>query len=185
MIWGALIGAGASLLGGFLSKKSGDKVAKASDPFAKYRGYYGQQLQALEKDPGLLQQRPGYQAGLDAIERTMGSKGFLGSGNLAASMFRFGGQFYNEEANRLASLAGAGQTPGAGQVPAAGLYQSAMGQAGYGIGELMRQFQMTNAGNAGGGWAPSPAMPAVDYSIAQPGVSFGQQPTSSGSIYEF
>lgn len=184
MIWAALIPAAASLVGGYLSKKSGDKVAAASDPFAKYRGYYGEQLMDLEKNPGLLTQRPGYQAGLDAVERTMGSRGYLGSGNLGASMFRFGGQFYNEEANRLAALAGAGQTPGAGQVASAGLYQSAMGQAGYGLGELMRQFQNSGAGGAAGGWQPSPMMPPANYSIAQPGVSFG---SSSGGtpIYEF
>ena len=185
MIWGALIAAGASLAGSYMSKRSADKVAAASDPFAKYRGYYGEQLQKLEQNPGLLTQRPGYQAGLDAIERTMGSRGFLGSGNLGASLFRYGGQFYNEEANRLAGLAGAGQTPGAGQVASAGLYQTAMGQAGYGIGELLRQFQMTNASGGGGGWMPSPAMPPANYSLPSSGVSLTPSSASSGSIYEF
>jgi hypothetical protein len=173
--------AGASLAGGLLSKKSGDKVAAASDPFAPYRPGYAAKLQELEANPGLLTRRPGYQAGLDAIERTMGSRGYLGSGNIAASMFRYGGQFYNEEANRLATLAGAGQTPGAGQATSAGLYQSALGQTGYGIGELMRQYQNANAGNTGGGWAPAP----IDYSLPSQGINLGQSIPSSGSIYEF
>lgn len=106
---------------------------KASDPFSPYRGAYAEQLSQLEANPGAIVNRPGFQAGLLAIDRSAAAKGYTGSGNAMSSLQRFGSDFYNQEAQRLAGLAGANQTPGAGQFPAAQLTSQSLASLGYGL----------------------------------------------------
>ncbi len=108
-------------------------AAKASDPFAQYRGFYGQQLQALEANPSSITSRPGWRAGLEGVDRQMAARGYYGSGNMDAARTRYAGDFYQQESARLAQLAGAGQTPGAGQLPAAQLTGQGLASIGYGL----------------------------------------------------
>ncbi len=127
--WGAkdYLSAGSNLYGLSMA----NKIRKQSDPFAKYRAGYGAQLQALEQNPASLTTRPGYQAGLQAVQRGSAAGGYLGSGNEMAALAKYGGDFYGNEVNRLAGLAGAGATPGAGSVAAANLAGQALAGFGY------------------------------------------------------
>ena len=112
----------------------------ASDPFAQYRPEYGRKLAALEANPGSIVSRPGFQAGLEAIDRKSAATGYYGSGNMASALSRYSGDFYNQEAARLAGLAGAGQTPGAGQISSANLASQSLGSIGYGASPLLTQL---------------------------------------------
>lgn len=106
---------------------------EASDPFAPFRRGYAEQLMQLEANPGMIVNRPGFKAGLEAIQRNNAARGYAGSGNETAVLSRYGGEFFNNELNRLATLAGAGQTPGAGQFPAAQLTSQSLASIGYGL----------------------------------------------------
>lgn len=108
-------------------------AAKASDPFAQYRGFYGEQLQQLEQNPSSITSRPGWRAGLEGMDRQMAARGYYGSGNMDAARTRYAGDFYQQESARLAQLAGAGQTPGAGQISAAQLTGQGLASIGYGL----------------------------------------------------
>lgn len=124
-----LLNAGSGIYG---MKLAGD-AREASDPFAQYRPGYGAALANLESNPSQIQTRPGFQAGIEAINRNAASRGYGGSGNQVGALMRYSGDFYNQEANRLAQLAGAGQTPGAGQFGAADLASKSLGSIGYGV----------------------------------------------------
>lgn len=125
------------IVSGIYGMKLADDAREASDPFAQFRGAYGQQLAALEANPSLITSRPGWQAGLEAISRNNAARGYAGSGNETAVLSRYAGDFYNQEANRLAQLAGAGQTPGAGQFQAAQLASQSLGSIGYGLAPII------------------------------------------------
>lgn len=130
----------ASIASGIYGMKLAGDAREASDPFAPYRAGYGQKLAALEANPGSIVSRPGFQAGLETIGRKSAATGYYGSGNMASALSRYSGDFYTQEANRLAGLAGAGQTPGAGQFPAADLASQSLGSIGYGIGPLLQRL---------------------------------------------
>jgi hypothetical protein len=121
------------LVSGIYGLKLADDAREASDPFAQYRGAYGAELAALEANPSSITSRPGWQAGMEAIQRNNAARGYAGSGNEMAVMSRYGGEFYNNEANRLAGLAGANVAPGAGQVAAAQLANLGVSSIGYGL----------------------------------------------------
>ncbi len=122
---------------GLYGMRLADKARDASDPFAPYRAGYAQQLQQLETNPSMITQRPGWSAGISAINSSAGATGLFGSGNEKAALARWGGDFYNAELARLAGLAGAGQTPGAGQFQAAMLDSSALASLAYGFGRFI------------------------------------------------
>ncbi|MGH7745861.1 MAG: hypothetical protein ACREQ5_13930, partial [Candidatus Dormibacteria bacterium] len=114
--------------------------AATQSPFDPYRAQYAQKLQALEADPNSITALPGYQAGLEAVKRSMASQGFNGSGNMMAALQKYGGDFYNNALNQYATLAGAGAAPGAGaglavQGSALGtqLMGSSLASLGYGV----------------------------------------------------
>lgn len=130
----------ASLASGVYGMKLAGDVREASDPFAPYRGAYAQQLAALEKNPGSIVTRPGFEAGIETINRKSAASGYLGSGNMVSALSRYTGDFYNQEANRLAGLAGAGAAPGAGQTAAADLASQSLGSIGYGLGPLLQRL---------------------------------------------
>ncbi len=58
-----------------------------------------------------LQTMPGYQAGLQAVERTGAAQGFTGSGNMENSLLQYGGNVYAQQEQILAQLAGANLNP--------------------------------------------------------------------------
>lgn len=125
------------VLSGLYGLKLANDAAEKSDPFGPYRKGYADKLQALEANPGLLKSTPGFMAGQDSISRQMASKGYLGSGNQAASLQRFSGDFYNNEANRLATLAGANIAPGNTYFSEAQLVGKSLSNIGYGLSPYM------------------------------------------------
>jgi hypothetical protein len=135
-----LLNAGSGIYG---MKLAGD-AREVSDPFAQYRPGYGAALQQLESNPSQIQTRPGFQAGVETINRNAASRGYGGSGNQVGALMRYSGDFYNQEAQRLAGLAGAGQTPGAGQLGAADLASKSLGSIGYGVAPSTQPGYMAN-----------------------------------------
>lgn len=114
---GALLNAGSGIYGLYQSqqmRKLAEQASQQEDPFGPYRAQYAQQLAALSANPNMIFDMPGYKAGEQAVERRMAAQGYLGSGNMAVALRKYGGDFYNQEANRLAALAGAQFAPGGG-----------------------------------------------------------------------
>ncbi len=122
------------------------QASQAADPWARYRAQYGDQLNALMQNPSQIQNIPGYQAGMQAIERSLASQGYQGSGNMMNAMANYGGQFYQQQLANLANLAGVnnvstglqGQFNAANMlggslqgIPNALLYASLLGRRGY------------------------------------------------------
>jgi len=126
------------VLSGLYGLKLANDAAAKSDPFGPYREGYAKKLQALEANPGTLRNTPGFFTGQDMINRSMASKGYLGSGNQAAALQRFGGDFYHQEANRLATLAGANINPGNTYFNAADLAGRSLSNIGYGLSPYMQ-----------------------------------------------
>lgn len=122
-----------SIGSGLYSMYQANQTRKAMAPFDRYRGQYGADLQALERNPASITSRPGYQAGLQAVQRAGAAQGFTGSGNMAASLANFGQGFYQNEVNRLATLAGAGTAPGAGYTAGTSAMGSGLASIGYGL----------------------------------------------------
>jgi hypothetical protein len=128
---GAILGgvasaATSSLMGGLFGSGGGqDAASAAADPFASQRGQYQGMLQQLMTS-AFSPQDPSYQwrfgQGEQAIERSLGAKGLLNSGNRLTALTDYGqGQGATEYANqfaRLSQLAGAniGSPAAAGQI---------------------------------------------------------------------
>lgn len=55
-------------------------------------------LQAMTRppNPADLTKMPGYQAGLEAVERSLASQGYQGSGNMMAALQKYGGDAYSQ-----------------------------------------------------------------------------------------
>lgn len=121
------------ILSGLYGLKLAGDAAEKSDPFGSQRPYYIQRLRDLEANPGLIQGRPGYFAGRDSVQRQLASKGYLGSGNQAGALMRYSGDFYTQEANRLAGLAGAPIAPGNTYFNQANLVGQSLSNVGYGL----------------------------------------------------
>ena len=94
--------------------QAAQRAQQQADPFGPYRQQYAQQMAALSADPSKLQQMPGYQAGLQAVQRSMAAQGYTGSGNMMAALSKYGGDFYNQTMNMYGGFAGAGVNPGTG-----------------------------------------------------------------------
>ncbi len=96
---------------GLMKSSEMSKLAKTamqtSNHFGPYRDQYAKQLSDLMANPSSISKTPGYMAGIDAVTRKLASQGYLGSGNMMASLQKYGGDFFNQETARLASLAGA------------------------------------------------------------------------------
>lgn len=88
-----------------------EQAGQKADPFGPYRQQYADQMAALSADPSLITKQPGYEAGLQAIKRTMASQGYTGSGNMMAALAKYGGDFYNQTMNNYANWGGAGFNP--------------------------------------------------------------------------
>lgn len=93
--------------GGFGLYQS-NQLKKASQPSAINRQAEAD-LAALMADPSRTTSLPGYQAGLEAVQRGMASQGFLGSGNMATALAKYGGDFYDQAVARYASLSQLGR----------------------------------------------------------------------------
>lgn len=101
-----------------ISGQQAKQAASASDPFAPQREQYAQMLQRLMASPSTeLPKTPGYQAGMDAVQRSLLAQGYQGSGKMMAGMLEYGGNIFNEQVKTLGHLAGAdvGSPAAAGQ----------------------------------------------------------------------
>lgn len=121
--------------------QSAEQARRQADPFEQYRERYARRMEGLMADPSSIEREPGYQAGQQAIKRTMASQGYTGSGNMMRAMSRYGGDFFNQTMNMYGGLAGAGINPGTGaqlgmQGRAMGLQAAwnSMDRLGYGVG---------------------------------------------------
>lgn len=95
-------------------------------------GLYGfDQSRKLQKsmrppNPGDVTKTPGYEAGLEAVQRSMGAQGYQGSGNMMAALQKYGGDAYNQHwQNSMGSAQG--QMPALlGQLSSLGLFTSGL-----------------------------------------------------------
>lgn len=67
------------------------------------------QLNALLQDPNQIYKMPGWEAGLQAVQRTGAGQGYLGSGNMMVALNKYGGDFYNNTVRQLNDIATGGQ----------------------------------------------------------------------------
>ena len=91
-----------------------ERAMQANDPFGPERAGYAEKLRQLYANPSMVEQIPGYQQGLNAVRNKMESQGYAGSGNMMLGLHKYGGDFFDKEANRLAQLAGAQFPPRGG-----------------------------------------------------------------------
>ncbi len=92
---------------------SGQLQGQAGTVFGEQQ-YYAQQLQRLIADPSSVTKLPGYQFNLDqgtqAVARHMAGSGFLGSGNEAIALTKYGQDYatnvYQTQAQLLGQFAG-------------------------------------------------------------------------------
>jgi len=87
------------------------QLAQQSDAMGPYRAQYAQQLQQLMNNPSSIQNLPGYQAGIEAINRDSAAKGLFGSGNMAGALGLYGNQLYQQQLQNLMQLSGSNINP--------------------------------------------------------------------------
>lgn len=112
-----LFNAGTGLYGlyqGNQMQKLAATLGRQADPAAGQRGMYQQMLSQLMQNPGSITGLPGYQAGLDAVNRSAAAGGQLGGGGGALAESTYGSNLFNQQAQLYAALGGFGATPGAG-----------------------------------------------------------------------
>jgi hypothetical protein len=130
-------------------KQAGDlkdfasETSRAMDPFGPYRAGYAEQLKRLSENPSTITQTPGWDAGIQAVQRSAAGRGYLNSGNEISALQNFGGNFFNNESARLSRLAGADINPGAagqlamqGNMSSTNLLGQALNRISAGIGGL-------------------------------------------------
>ncbi len=140
MSWGAVIGAAAGLVGNYMSNKGNERGADAATgaqyaAIDEQRRQYDQtredmapwltagrgalgRLEGLLTNPNSIQDSTAYQwrlgQGMQGLDRSAASRGNLFSGGHNADVQSFGqgmaSQEYGDQWNRLAGLAGVGQT---------------------------------------------------------------------------
>ena len=145
-VWGGsnLVSGLAQIYGSHLANQNAQQLqqmAQQSNAMGPYRAQYAQQLQQLMANPSSIQNLPGYQAGVEAINRDAAAKGYFGSGNMAASLGMYGNQIYNQQAQMLAGLAGSNISPAVAgnMVNSAGQSQlSGLGMLGSGVNTVMQ-----------------------------------------------
>lgn len=126
-----------------------------ADPFGGFRPEYGKQLMGLMSDPNSITKDPGYKfafdQGLTGVERKMAKEGYLGSGNEAIELQKYGmgfaSDYLQQKEQFLAQLAGAGMGPNYG--PSMGGYAQGASLAGDSMASIA--YGMTRAGGASAG----------------------------------
>jgi len=87
------------------------QLAQQSNAMGPYRAQYAAQLQQLMNNPSSIQNLPGYQAGIEAINRDAAAKGLFGSGNMASALGMYGDQLYQQQLQNLMQLSGSNINP--------------------------------------------------------------------------
>jgi hypothetical protein len=120
-----LLGVGSGIVGAGQAKNLQDLAKQAfakSDPFGPQRAQYQQQLSALMANPSSIFQDAGFKAsmdqGLQGVSRTMAAQGYLGSGNEAIELEKYGQSmstdYMNQRIAQLSQLSGSGISPNFG-----------------------------------------------------------------------
>lgn len=96
------------LIKGGMSLYQSSQMSKAGEPSAAAKTANAQ-LAALLADPSSMTKLPGYEAGLQAVQRSGAANGYLGSGNMVVGLQKYGGDFYNNTLRQLSSIANEGR----------------------------------------------------------------------------
>lgn len=94
-----------------------------------YGLYESERLRKLTKlpNPADVTNMPGYQAGLEAVRRSMASQGYQGSGNMMLALHKYGGDMYNQYTNQRLNSAMAGSGPATGALSSFALLSNGLG----------------------------------------------------------
>jgi len=147
MPWGSpgnLMSMGGGLYGMYQANQL-KKMAGLADPWGTGGGasMAGDQLKTLLSDPSGVTKLPGYEAGLQAVQRSMAAQGYQGSGNMMSALSKYGGDFYNNAVSHLSGLARTGG--GQAGLPLQGT-GAALDVAGRSLASLGYGVQMTQPG---------------------------------------
>lgn len=113
-----------------LARQAQNQQPQVIDPMGMGpRAQYLQQLNELMKNPGSIDKSPGYKAGLDAVQRSMASQGYLGSGNMMLALKDYGGKSFDQEVARLSQLAGVGMPLGVSRPDTSGQFAALQGKS--------------------------------------------------------
>lgn len=118
-------------------------LSQQASGFDPQRAQYASQLSALNANPSSITSMPNFKAGESAVINRMKAQGYLGSGNMADAIAKYGSDFFTSESNRLGQLAGAQFAPGAGgslAVSSADLASKALASLGYGARSIESLF---------------------------------------------
>lgn len=107
---GSVLNVGSGLYGLYNAYQMQQLAKQAITPnaMAPYQAQYAAQLAQLQANPSSITSMPDYQAGLDAVQRSMAAQGYQGSGNMAQALAQYGSSFYNQQVQQLEGLATAG-----------------------------------------------------------------------------
>lgn len=110
-----LVSSGLSIASGLYGLGQAGRTRQA---IGQYQGPAGAASQYNPQNAAMLEQLlagkvdvsklPGYEAGLQAVERSKASQGYQGSGNMASAVAEYGGQFYQQQVQNLLSALGLG-----------------------------------------------------------------------------
>lgn len=117
-------------------KRLSASMADRADPNAAYRPGYASMLNNLARDPSSVYNLPGWQAGSEAVQRSMAAQGYQGSGNMAVALQKYGGDFYNQALQQYGTLAGIGFNPASAAQIGLGGNESAINLAGQSLNSL-------------------------------------------------
>lgn len=108
----SLMSIGSGIYGMSQASQMQDLAKQLAQSGGQYAPGYAAQLNALMKNPSSITSMPGYEAGMDAVTRSMAAQGYQGSGNMATALQKYGGDFFNNQVAQLQGLAqgGAQQT---------------------------------------------------------------------------
>lgn len=96
------------LLKGGMSLYQSSQMAKNGTPSPAAQ-IANSQLAALLADPSSMTKLPGYEAGIQAVQRSGAANGYLGSGNMQVGLSKYAGDFYNNTLRQLSSIANEGR----------------------------------------------------------------------------
>jgi hypothetical protein len=186
----AVVTAAAGAYSAYSSKRAGDKMAGLGRSQAERQSYYDNQLRGLMADPSRIYDDPGYQEaqrqGTQAVERSLAASGFVGSGNAAIELQRFGQSFatdyLRQQQQLLASLSGAQFNPASAMSAGANADAQAFSQLGSTLASLGYTFGGGGDGSTGGygssGSVPNTMNIGGGYIVNVPGT--GYTPPSTG-----
>lgn len=150
--WAGLIGNGLSAWSAWNQNQTAGDLADAAKGYSSNlmnnQNFYNDQLKNLVTDPSKFLDNPLYKAafdqGTEAVTRGAASSGFLGSGNMAASLQQYGQSFASnyllQQEQLLGSLAGLNGNPISGINTAANINATSGNFLGSLVGELGKYY---------------------------------------------